>query len=40
MIVFGGYNQNNLIQQDILSLDLENYDWNKIYQKQIFEPLI
>lgn len=31
MIVFGGYNQNNIIQQDVLSLDLESYDWNKIY---------
>jgi hypothetical protein len=31
MIVFGGYNQNNVMQQDVLSLDLESYDWNKIY---------
>ena len=31
MIVFGGYNQNNVMQQDVLSLDLETYDWNKIY---------
>jgi hypothetical protein len=31
MVVFGGYNQNNIIQQDVLSLDLEGYDWNKIY---------
>jgi hypothetical protein len=31
MVVFGGYNQNNIIQQDVLSLDLESYDWNKIY---------
>jgi hypothetical protein len=31
MIVFGGYNQNNVMQQDVLSLDLESYDWKKIY---------
>lgn len=39
MLVYGGTLQNGQITGELLSFDLEFYDWTRIQYKQTFEPL-